>query len=147
MCLNMAEPIPIDLRQAFHEILWNFKAWRPPLPEIEVSIAGRYEPMSVVCGFVGEYRDALPMEVRELLLSALRAQDSDQPLDTERPMLLGEIVRLINTCELEAKLPVKCTYKTAAACVLELIEKQRARYLGRIRSRPAHAPRLSPPSS
>jgi hypothetical protein len=150
---EQADPIPIDLRQAFHEILWHFKAWRPPLPEIEVSIAGRYEPMSAVCGLAGKYTDVLPIEAQEQLLSALRAQEPDRALDTERPVLLGEIARLmrsererLNIRELEAKLAVECTYKTAGACLLELIENQRARYLARIRSKPAY-PHLSPPRS
>jgi hypothetical protein len=41
---------------------------------------------------------------------------------------------------------LECTCKTASGCLLELIENQRARYLARIRSRPAY-PRIAPPWS
>jgi hypothetical protein len=138
-----ADPIPDELRQAFHEILWNFRSWRPPLPEIEVSINGTFRPMGAICHLVSMYSDALPTEAHDQLLTALRAPELHRPLHTEQPMLLGEIVHLLrsereqlNTRELEAILCGECTYKTASFCLIKLIERQRARYLARTAPRP-----------
>jgi hypothetical protein len=135
-----AEPIPNELGQAFHEILWNFNAWKPPLPEIEVNINGTYQPMSAVCDLVSNYGDALPVEVHERLLSTLRAEEFGQAPSNEQPMLLCEIAHLIrgdrerlNIRQQEAHLAAECTYKTAAFCLMTLIESQRARYFSRTR--------------
>lgn len=137
-----ADPIPNDLRQAFHEIVWHLKSWRPPLPEIEVRIGGTYLRMSAVCDFVSKYSDALPMEVHEQLLSVLRAHELDRALHTEHPVLLGELAHLLhgererlNIRQLEAQLAAERTYKTAGLCLLTLIEARRTRYLARTRSR------------
>ena len=137
-----ADPIPNELRQAFHEIALHVKAWRPPLPEIELHINGTYQPMSEVCKLVSTYNDALPKEVHEHVLSALRAHEFDRALHTEQPILIGEIAQLLlrqndapSMRQLEARLAAECNYKTASFCLLKLFEAQRARFLARTKAR------------
>lgn len=135
-----ADLIPNELRQAFHEIVGHFTSWRPPLPEIELIIDGKYQPMSAICELVSVHSDALPIEVRERMLSALRAEEVDRALHTGQPMLLGEIAHLLrgdrehpSIRELEVQLATDCTYKTASLCLLRLIQTQKSRYLARIK--------------
>ena len=97
-------PIPLALSRGFHDAVWLYSSWRPDAPEPLVSIGGRPHSMSALCALVGNYRDEVPAQVIERLMSYIRG---------------------VRYTLLRKKLIADQSYAATAHCFLRLIEDQK----------------------
>jgi hypothetical protein len=93
------------LGSAFCEIVEHFNAWRPPLPEIEVTVGRSFHPMSQVCLTTIKYDEEMPTAVADRLFSLVHGRHKD----------------------LELKLAFSPTYRTGAICLLRLIGDRKSK--------------------
>jgi hypothetical protein len=94
-----------QLSCAFSEIVEHFNAWRPPLPEIEVTVGRSFHPMSQVCLTTIKYDDQMPTAVADRLYSFVHGCHKDLAL----------------------KLAFSPTYRTGAICLLRLISDKKSK--------------------
>jgi hypothetical protein len=67
----LPNPIPTALGAAFRSVVQPYSDWMPSLPEPEVQLGSKTHNMSEVCGLVDRFRDRLPDDVFDSLMSYL----------------------------------------------------------------------------
>jgi hypothetical protein len=102
------DPIPDQLRKAFHDAVWLYAHWNPALPEPQVQIGGSSHAISAVCAFVEKFDDRLPEEMFERLMLHMRE---------------------IRYTLLRQKLVAEHSYAAAGRCFLRLIEDRKRHFL------------------
>ena len=102
------DPIPDQLRKAFHDAVWLYADWNPALPEPQVQIGGSSHAISAVCAFVEKFDDRLPEEMFERLMLHMRE---------------------IRYTLLRQKLVAGHSYAAAGRCFLRLIEDRKRHFL------------------
>jgi hypothetical protein len=65
--LSHADPIPEDLRHAFHHAVVLFADWDRGGPEPQVSLEQQPYPISSVCSWVMKFNDRMPENVQHVL--------------------------------------------------------------------------------
>jgi hypothetical protein len=63
------QPIPQDLTEAFRDAVAYYPDWSPALDEARISIDRKAYTVSAVCSLVDGFRDRVPNDVRDSLLS------------------------------------------------------------------------------
>jgi len=101
-----SEPIPADLSAAFRSAVSLYSDWMPPLPEPQVRLGSKTHDMSAVCGLVDCFRDRLPDDVFDKLMTYMR--------DIRYTLLRQKIV-------------ADQSYIAGARCFLRLIEDRKRR--------------------
>jgi hypothetical protein len=69
------DPIPKDLREAFHDAVALFSDWNRGGPEPDVSLQQRPWPISAVCSLVMKFNDPMPENVLHRLCSQIDPTD------------------------------------------------------------------------
>ena len=105
---SVPDPIPGQLRKAFHDAVWLYAGWNPALPEPEVQIRGSSHSISAVCALVEKFDDRLPEEIFERLMLHTRE---------------------IRYTLLRQKLVAGHSYAAAGRCFLRLIEDRKRHFL------------------
>lgn len=102
------DPIPDQLRKAFHDAMCLYADWNPALPEPEVQIGGSSHAIGAVCALVEKFDDRLPEEIFERLMLHMRE---------------------IRYTLLRQKLVAGHSYAAAGRCFLRLIEDRKRHFL------------------
>ena len=102
------DPIPDQLRKAFHDAVWLYADWNPALPEPQVQIGGSSHAIGAVCALVEKFDDRLPEEIFERLMFYMRE---------------------IRYTLLRQKLVAGHCYAAAGRCFLRLIEDRKRHFL------------------
>jgi hypothetical protein len=105
---HMAEqsPIPTDLSAAFHRAVWSFRDWGFARFEPSVSVNQNPFLMSAVCDLVIKFRDPLPSNVFDKLLS----YTLEGPPSLRRDLVEDR------------------SYATGARCLLKMVRDRNAKY-------------------
>jgi hypothetical protein len=98
------DPIPTALSAAFRSAVWLYSDWMLSLPEPQVQLGSKTHDMSEVCGLVDCFRDRLPDDVFDSLMSYMRD---------------------IRYTLLRQKLVADQSYIAGARCFLRLIEDRK----------------------
>jgi hypothetical protein len=102
------DPIPDQLRKAFHDAVRLYADWNPALPEPEVQIGRSSHAISAACALVEKFEDRLPDEIFERLMLDMRD---------------------IRYTLLRQKLVAGHSYAAAGRCFLRLIEDRKRHFL------------------
>jgi hypothetical protein len=60
------------VREAFHNAVWLYADWIPPLPEPSVRLGDTRHSMTAVCALVAEFNERLPDDVFDSLMLYMR---------------------------------------------------------------------------
>jgi hypothetical protein len=100
--------IPPHLRKVFREAVWLYAEWSPALAEPQVRLDNRLRDISAICALVETFRDPLPEEIFERLMSYMRE---------------------IRYTLIRQKLVAERSYSSAGRCFLRLIEDRKRHFL------------------
>ena len=98
------EPIPKDLREAFHGAVWLYSDWNPLRPEPTVRIGMTLHSITELCNMTDQFHDDLPDDVFDKLMSYMGG---------------------IRYTLIRQKLAANKSYAAAARCFLRLIEDRK----------------------
>ena len=104
MAKPSTEPIPKDLREAFHNAVWLYSDWTPSDPEPNVRVGMMLRSITELCNTTDQFHDDLPDDVFDKLMSYMGG---------------------IRYTLIRQKLAANKSYAAAARCFLRLIEDRK----------------------